>query len=381
MGNYKELRPIRFPPELEKEVEDELSRVFREEIYLPLVKIVKQNPRDILSNAKEGTDVLLDAIKSGRIYFYRGQFRGDFNSLISKELRRLGAVWNSGTGTFNIQAAQLSDPIKLAINNSQTTFEKMLIRLEAKLSQILPAKIAEKIQIQKIFEKVIYKVDKEVEDTLKGTKRIREEAKRNLSTDEIDQSSISPSTPPTLPASDTDGVPVIPQPAQTTQLPKSFVEQVVIQPKFTPEQVTKIAEEYTENMKMYIKGWTEENIIKLREEIKQNTLEGKRFEGIVSAIENNYGVSQSKAKFLARQETNLLATKLKETRYLDAGVTEYRWVCVKGSPAHPVRPMHKKLDGTVHSWNNPPIVDQKGNRKNPGEDFNCRCVAKPIVRF
>ena len=384
MGNYKELKPIRFPHELEEEVEKEIARVFKDEIFIPLVKIMKQRPRDVLMNAIEGSDVLLSAIKSGRIYFYRGQFKGDFNASISKELGRIGAVWNSDTRTFSIQAAQLSDPIKLAISNSQTTFEKLLERINLKLQQILPAEIAEKVQLEKIFEKVIYKVDKDVEDTLKGTKRIAQEKlndeKRSGIIPSVNPSTFTPSDS-NIPASDSDGVPVIQPTVRTTQLPQNFLEQLVLQPKMNPEQVTKIAKEYSRNMELYIKDWTEENIIKLREMIMQKTLAGQRYEGIVSSIQETYQVSQSKAKFLARQETNLLATKLKETRYLDAGVDAYKWSCVKGSAKHPVRPMHKKLDGKEFSWNNPPIVDDKGNRKNPGEDYNCRCIAIPIVRF
>ena len=58
----------------------------------------------------------------------------------------------------------------------------------------------------------------------------------------------------------------------------------------------------------------------------------------IGAIQKSYGVTANKAKFLARQETKLLTTTLKEVRYVDAGVTKYKWKSVTGTAAHPVRP-------------------------------------------
>jgi SPP1 gp7 family putative phage head morphogenesis protein len=95
-------------------------------------------------------------------------------------------------------------------------------------------------------------------------------------------------------------------------------------------------------------------------------------------------VSANKAKFLARQETSLMTTKLKETRYREAGVNEYKWKTVAGSKLHPVRPSHKILEGRIFRWDDPPITTPPGEavrRNNPGQDYNCRCFAQPIVRF
>ncbi len=119
----------------------------------------------------------------------------------------------------------------------------------------------------------------------------------------------------------------------------------------------------------------------LRMKVQENVLAGNRYEGLVSDITKSFNVTASKAKFLARQETKLMTTKLKEDRYKEAGISEYKWVCVTGSKNHPVRPMHKKNNGMIFSFDNPPTVDENGSRKNPGQDYNCRCMAVPIVRF
>ena len=113
---------------------------------------------------------------------------------------------------------------------------------------------------------------------------------------------------------------------------------------------------------------------------------------MVGAHSKSFGVSQRKAKFVGVQETGLLMAKFKEVRYKDAGIKKFIWTCVKGTPAHPVRHEHKILDGKIFVWDNPRELGKNGRpnpsglhkpgeNKNPGEDYNCRCYAKPIVEF
>lgn len=41
--------------------------------------------------------------------------------------------------------------------------------------------------------------------------------------------------------------------------------------------------------------------------------------------------------------------------------------------------MHQELDGTEQSWDDPPVTNEDGDRNHPGEDYQCRCVAYPIL--
>jgi SPP1 gp7 family putative phage head morphogenesis protein len=314
------LPPIREFPEDYEKVEAQIMKLFRDEIFLPLIREVGA-PRNVLRNS---TDDLLDAIRSGRISFYRGQFSGRFNATISKELKRLGARWDRKNESWTITRAELPVEVSSAISASESRFSETRARLDKKLAQLLPEEIAAKLKIEKIFDSTLWKVEKEFRATLKG---------------------------------------------------------ITVPPDLTPERRARIAAEYTENLQLYIRKWTDEQIVELRGKLQRSAFHGFRYEGMVKMIERSYGVSQSKAKFLARQETSLLMTKYKQSRYEDAGVNEYRWGCVAGSPNHPVRPMHRALEGKTFSWNNPPITNDKGERNNPGQDFNCRCFARPIVKF
>jgi SPP1 gp7 family putative phage head morphogenesis protein len=156
-----------------------------------------------------------------------------------------------------------------------------------------------------------------------------------------------------------------------------IVSKVAIPPKMSDRAREVISQSWANNLDLYIQNWADESILKLRSDIMSNTMRGQRAENMVKAIVEEYGVSQRKAKFLAKQETSLLMSKFQENRYKDVGITKYRW---STSRKKNVRHDHKVLEGKIFSWDNPPVTDQKtGARNNPGEDYNCACVAVPIV--
>jgi len=103
---------------------------------------------------------------------------------------------------------------------------------------------------------------------------------------------------------------------------------------------------------------------------------GLRVEVLREQIQKRFGVSRSKADLLARDQTNKLNAQLTELRQTSLGIEKYRW---RTSLDEDVRKMHADLEGTVHSWNDPPVTNSAGDRNHPGEDYQCRCWAEPIV--
>lgn len=317
-----ELRPIKESTEDYERLEEAVKQVWRKYLYAPIMKALGYSPTK-LTNSKHG---LADALRTGRITYYRGQFSGRFSSTISKELKSYGAEWDRRTGTFRLPQSSLPHELRAVIAASERQFRAKIAGIDKTLSQILPDEIAEKLHATKIFDTTLWKVEREFADTVKN---------------------------------------------------------ITVAPKLTDLQRQKIAAEWNNNMKLWIRDWTAEEITKLRGEMQKTIFTGNRYESAVKTIQKSYGVSQNKAKFLARQETGLLMAKYKETRYADAGIMEYRWGCVAGSPKHPVRPWHKALEGKIFRWDHPPVTTKPGEpvrRNNPGEDYNCRCFARPIVR-
>jgi SPP1 gp7 family putative phage head morphogenesis protein len=102
---------------------------------------------------------------------------------------------------------------------------------------------------------------------------------------------------------------------------------------------------------------------------------GRRAEDIAKEIYATGEVTHSRATLIARTETGRAATTLQAARAQHAGSQTFRWVTAGD---YDVRSSHKKLNGTVHRWDEPPVCDAPSIRGLPGTTFNCRCFASPI---
>lgn len=117
---------------------------------------------------------------------------------------------------------------------------------------------------------------------------------------------------------------------------------------------------------------------------------GQRVETLSAHIEDRYGVTRSRATLIARDQTLKLNAGMNQQRQQSVGVSEYIWRAtgderVRGRPdgKWPVRNGsgdHWGLNNNQYKWVEPPIVEENtGRRCNPGEDFQCRCTATPVL--
>lgn len=94
-------------------------------------------------------------------------------------------------------------------------------------------------------------------------------------------------------------------------------------------------------------------------------------------VDDRLGVGTRHAQFIARDQVAKLNGKITEATHKAAGITAYKW---RASRDQRTRPDHAALDGTIQQWAEPPVVDERsGRREHPGNDFQCRCVAIPVV--
>ncbi|WP_258178885.1 phage head morphogenesis protein [Burkholderia multivorans] len=103
-----------------------------------------------------------------------------------------------------------------------------------------------------------------------------------------------------------------------------------------------------------------------------------RAAAISKEIQRSGEVAKSRADLIARTEVSRAATSLTEARARAVGSTHYRWVTSGDSD---VRPGHRALNGKVFAWDDPPEVNENGRimRHHPGQIWNCRCYAEPIL--
>lgn len=326
-----ELAPIKESTSEYEQMEARIKATFRRLLYGPVLKelgssesVLKNAVRNAKSKPANG---LLQRIMSGQITYSEGAFYGVFEAESSRQLKLYGAKWDRATSSFKLSKADLKPEVREAISVSNVRYQERIKRIDKRLQQISPAEIAAETKTADLFARAAEKTDKLIAKSLKGSGII-----------------------PTLSA----------------------------------KEKQRIADEWQNNMNLWISNFTEDEIVRLRKDIAANVTTGDRHEAIVGVLQRSYGVTSNKAKFLARQETGLLMAKFKETRYTSQGLPEYKWGCVAGSKNHPVRPAHKLLENKIFRWDTPPITTPPGEtvrRNNPGCDFGCRCFARPIVRF
>jgi len=95
-------------------------------------------------------------------------------------------------------------------------------------------------------------------------------------------------------------------------------------------------------------------------------------------------LTDAQIRRIARTETGKAATALMEARSEDLGLSLYVWSSVKDER---VRNSHRKMDGVICAWDDPPNPEQLAGEKrtygnyHPRCIFNCRCDPLVVVNL
>lgn len=103
--------------------------------------------------------------------------------------------------------------------------------------------------------------------------------------------------------------------------------------------------------------------------VRRGVVNGSSVKQIQDEIKARYGVTESRARLIATDQTLKFNAQLTEYRLKSVGVKSYTWRTVNDSR---VRPDHVDRNGKVFSWDKPPYDG------NPGQPVRCRCHAEAI---
>lgn len=297
-------------------VEDEILDFFREVLFDPI--------KDLLASEYAPTRVngeypaVREALVAGAIWYADGHFRGRFQAATSRELLRMGAS-RTGEGFYLAQERvplDLRSAVTASKLKSEHAHQEILTLLLAMLANVGAATLGS--GLPKRFDGVLERVRVQADKTLEG-----------------------------------------------------FSSSHVL------GAAERLREKYVAQTTQEIQGFSVESVKKIRTRVEENLAAGGRIDRLAKVLETEFGVVQRKARFIAEQETSLLVAQYREQRYTEAGFAEYLW---ETAGDELVRPDHRALNGRRFSWSSPPIVDHAtGRRCHPGQDYNCRCVARPIV--
>ena len=125
-----------------------------------------------------------------------------------------------------------------------------------------------------------------------------------------------------------------------------------------------------------IKSLAGRQLVEITQLLERSEAAGARVEVLRDAILKRFDVSKSRASLLARDQTLTLNSQIARTRQTNLGIEQYVWTT---SGDERVRDTHAELDGTTQRWDTPPVVSEDGRTAHPGEDFQCRCTAFPVL--
>ena len=152
---------------------------------------------------------------------------------------------------------------------------------------------------------------------------------------------------------------------------------------------------YSENMEDMVGNWIRQNVSKIQSVPSEYLTEIENIirwgyetrqpkVNVYRRLEKLIGLERSRAVMIARDQLGTLNYQMTRFEAESAGCSKYKWITKRDSR---VRDSHRELHGTIQSWNNPPAMwywtksrgrVYTGRFCNPGEDFGCRCVAKPV---
>lgn len=110
--------------------------------------------------------------------------------------------------------------------------------------------------------------------------------------------------------------------------------------------------------------------------VKAATTSGGRAEAYIEQLQGlKPGYPEYAARRLARTEIARTQSLIVKTQAEEVGIRQYIWRTAKDED---VRDAHADLDGKVFSFDDPPDIPGEGAH-GPGEIWNCRCWAEPLL--
>lgn len=117
----------------------------------------------------------------------------------------------------------------------------------------------------------------------------------------------------------------------------------------------------------------------LRKRIKDRTitavLQGETSTAYRKTLATEFGLSDSRAKLIARDQIGKVTSDLNRIRQQQAGIVEYDWMTAADER---VRPLHRALNGKRYKYGEPTGAE---GGLGPGQPIRCRCIARAVVEF
>lgn len=325
---YKQLKTIEPSESLSAKLRAEIKQTMRAVFFEPLRSEFKAIRNNATSKSK-----LVRKVESGDLQYVGGAFTGKLDAATGKALKELGARFDKRRRAWVIAQPRLPADLQAAVTSQ--------IKQREALEQAARESIA---AIQERAKRMIEKVD------------FTPNALANE--EEVDDRVLA-----------------------------SLADDLAVQPKLDAQQKEALRKSYTENVKLSIQNFVDEEVLRFRKNLLPKIKQGINRGDLIDYVQARLKVGDSRAAFIAKQETSLFTSQTKQLLYVDAGVTMYRWSAIGGKAGDGrTRDSHAAAHGKLFYWDKDvgpdgarKPIDTDGKAKNPGMAFACRCRAVPII--
>lgn len=148
------------------------------------------------------------------------------------------------------------------------------------------------------------------------------------------------------------------------------------------EVVSGIIETTIRETSQLIKSIPEEFISRTSEIIIEGLEYGRSVADIAEGIVGVTDITDSRARFIARDQLANGYGFLNKERNVKLGLDRFEWITSRDGDR--VRPSHRKLDGKVFNWSEGVqnyggyTFDKEVIGLIPGQDYNCRCTSRTV---
>lgn len=125
-----------------------------------------------------------------------------------------------------------------------------------------------------------------------------------------------------------------------------------------------------ENVRL-IKTIAPEHLGRVKQIISAGMTQGRTAGDIRQQLRQGFGISERRARLIARDQTTKINGNLNMVRAVEAGINSYVWI---GREDDLERPTHVANNNKIFDWDKPPA-----KTGHPGHDYQCRCYAKLII--
>lgn len=154
---------------------------------------------------------------------------------------------------------------------------------------------------------------------------------------------------------------------------------IAVQFEMTPAMRDILDATVNQNVSL-IKSIPEKYFTEVEGLVQRSVQTGRDMGYLSSELQKRYGITRRRADFIARDQSEKATSAFNKVRALEAGIEEAQWL--HSYAGRSPRPSHLKAGRdkvrykVAEGWLDPEI----GRYIQPGEEINCRCVGKMIIK-